>query len=523
MTRRAFVAEPGRPERSARPAFLRLAWALAVGGGIAAPAQAQVPVEVRVTPPASGWTSPVAGETVTVRLTVGTGGAPVGVRFVGFKLLYRPEAYERVSQAVGPLLSGVDVDDSDGSADGFRIVRHDANVYGTARSAFSVSVALFDGAPLIQADGRIAFEAVLRVRGGVPLAQYEIVPGEVELRDADGDVVASPSSTARTASLTGGAGQNPAPLVVPEAGGFAVDVLALGASTAATVRRSEDPIAGTSLPAPYTAAAPGTWSVALAPATAMTADVCVPVSHAAPAPPNPEHLRLAYRASEAAPWTMLASRLVPDATSPTDVCAPVPAPGQIALGVLPANLPVELTAFSAVHDGAGVALRWTTASETNHAGFAVERQGSDSETWREIAFVAARGRGGDGAVYGHRIARLDPGTHRFRLRQMDLDGTATLSAETELAIAPEDLWLTTPAPNPVAGRARVAYGLRADGPVRLDLVDVTGRTVAVLDEGARAAGDHHATLDATTLPAGVYRLRLSSAAGVRTVPVLVLH
>lgn len=65
-------------------------------------------------------------------------------------------------------------------------------------------------------------------------------------------------------------------------------------------------------------------------------------------------------------------------------------------------------------------------------------------------------------------------------------------------------------PNPVRGQAVVPFSLAAPGDVRLVLVDVLGREVAVLAEGMREAGDHRAALSAGRLASGVYVLVLES-------------
>ena len=76
-------------------------------------------------------------------------------------------------------------------------------------------------------------------------------------------------------------------------------------------------------------------------------------------------------------------------------------------------------------------------------------------------------------------------------------------------------------PNPTARRASVRYALDQPGDVRLEAYDVLGRRVAVLAEGAQAAGDHEATFDASALPAGVYVLRLTAGAQTATARVTV--
>ena len=71
------------------------------------------------------------------------------------------------------------------------------------------------------------------------------------------------------------------------------------------------------------------------------------------------------------------------------------------------------------------------------------------------------------------------------------------------------------APNPSASGARVAFVMPEPGTVRLTVLDVQGRTVAVLADGAVAAGRHEARLGAS-LAAGVYVVRLEAAGQVVT-------
>lgn len=70
-------------------------------------------------------------------------------------------------------------------------------------------------------------------------------------------------------------------------------------------------------------------------------------------------------------------------------------------------------------------------------------------------------------------------------------------------------------PNPAGAIATVPYTVAQAGPVRLRVVDVLGREVAVLADGFATAGSHEATLDTTPLAAGVYVLVLD-ADGQRT-------
>ena len=80
---------------------------------------------------------------------------------------------------------------------------------------------------------------------------------------------------------------------------------------------------------------------------------------------------------------------------------------------------------------------------------------------------------------------------------------------------PEDLLALTVGPNPAAGAVSLRYTLAAPGAVRLFVVDVLGRELAVLADGERPAGNHTTTLDASRLAPGAYVLVLDDGAGRR--------
>lgn len=93
-------------------------------------------------------------------------------------------------------------------------------------------------------------------------------------------------------------------------------------------------------------------------------------------------------------------------------------------------LPVELRSFTGKYTEGGNLLTWTTANETNNKGFSIERSPQPpkgaSEKWETLGFVAAKGKA---AKYDFLDAAppLGAGGSYYRLRQIDNDGTETLS------------------------------------------------------------------------------------------------
>jgi hypothetical protein len=84
------------------------------------------------------------------------------------------------------------------------------------------------------------------------------------------------------------------------------------------------------------------------------------------------------------------------------------------------------------------------------------------------------------------------------------------------------------APNPFNPRTIVAYTLESPGPVRLQVFDLQGRLVRVLDHGHRVAGRHEAVWNGNDgrgrpVPTGTYFCKLESGGIARTVKLTLLR
>jgi endonuclease/exonuclease/phosphatase family metal-dependent hydrolase len=79
------------------------------------------------------------------------------------------------------------------------------------------------------------------------------------------------------------------------------------------------------------------------------------------------------------------------------------------------------------------------------------------------------------------------------------------------ATIPTAFALEAPYPNPFRTETTVTYALPRAATVRLEAFDALGRRVALLAEGARAAGTYEATFSAGALPPGLYLVRLTAS------------
>ena len=163
-------------------------------------------------------------------------------------------------------------------------------------------------------------------------------------------------------------------------------------------------------------------------------------------------------------------------------------------------LPVQLTSLTAARAASGVQVAWATASEVNSAKFVVERS-LNGYTYVPVASVAAQG----STQQAHRYTSLDrtapAGLLYYRLRQVDVDGTAHYSPTVTVAGATAEFALT---PNP----ARESLHLLTEQPTPYLVRTALGQVAL---QGTTAAGT--TTVAVERLPAGVYFFELHTGTG----------
>jgi len=183
-----------------------------------------------------------------------------------------------------------------------------------------------------------------------------------------------------------------------------------------------------------------------------------------------------------------------------------------------APLPVELAGFEADRSGENVVLRWQTLSETNNAGFDIERS-IDGNAFAKVGFESGQGTTTETTSYQFVDARLPYGVSEvsYRLRQVDVDGDQTLSDAQRVTFTPTEVSLIGSVPNPVASnQAEIRYELPEAMNVRLSVYDLLGRQIATLVDGEQIAKQHRVAFDASSLASGTYLIRLETDRGATT-------
>lgn len=178
----------------------------------------------------------------------------------------------------------------------------------------------------------------------------------------------------------------------------------------------------------------------------------------------------------------------------------------VAAGGADANgaLPIELASFTGKVEGRQVNLEWVTISEINNDYMAVEYS-TDGRLFEEIGKV--QGAGTSNEINNYQFSHATPvrGANYYRLRQVDIDGTATYHAIISVEILQNtgiDVF-----PNPAQERLNIfVQEIITDGQVQI--FDMSGR---LLQQQSLQAGASSIELPIAELASGMYLLRIESA------------
>jgi len=189
-------------------------------------------------------------------------------------------------------------------------------------------------------------------------------------------------------------------------------------------------------------------------------------------------------------------------------------------------LPVELAGFDARLDGSDAVLSWRTLSETNNAGFDVQVASGEAD-FLTVGSVDGAGTTTEPQRYTFRVPNLDPGVHRFRLRQVDVDGTTTLSEVQMLTLgstAPFTMVQNTANPVQSGQTAQMKFIVGEREPVKAELYNVLGQRVrTLLDATVTPGAVTPMSIRTDDLASGVYFIRITGATFSRTEQISVVR
>ena len=174
------------------------------------------------------------------------------------------------------------------------------------------------------------------------------------------------------------------------------------------------------------------------------------------------------------------------------------------------SLPVELTTFEATKRQRAIVLTWRTASETKNAGFEIQHKASGDDAWSSLSFVDGAGTTTSPQTYRYEVEDLGYGKYEFRIKQVDQDGSTSLSTPVQVSLSLEGAYeLSELAPNPVRTRGALELTVQKEQHVTVQVYDVLGRrTGTPVDRTMNANQTQTLRLEADGLSTGKYFIRV---------------
>jgi hypothetical protein len=187
-----------------------------------------------------------------------------------------------------------------------------------------------------------------------------------------------------------------------------------------------------------------------------------------------------------------------------------------------AALPVELASFRAVIDRyRSVRLEWNTVSEPHNASFEVQYRAPNAAEFATVNFIEGNGTTSQPQSYAARLSVHRFGTHEFRLKQVDEDGTSHLSKTISQVIRPkQDVHFIGPKPVRSGGQVRLFVSRTLEGALSFALYNALGQRVSTFGEKQRREGRISLSLPAVS--AGMYFLRVEGEGLTKTYKVPIL-
>jgi len=177
---------------------------------------------------------------------------------------------------------------------------------------------------------------------------------------------------------------------------------------------------------------------------------------------------------------------------------------------LPGYVPVELTSFTANYFGNAVELNWSTSTETNNLGFAVERKTTNTD-WSEIGFVSGNGTTTEPNFYSYSDNSLSSDKYYYRLKQQDFDGSFEYSNIIEIDVTTvSEFVLKQNYPNPFNPSTTIEFNIPEQGLVNLSVYNLLGEKVATLVNTQMESGAHKVDFNASVLASGIYLVKMTS-------------
>jgi hypothetical protein len=178
-------------------------------------------------------------------------------------------------------------------------------------------------------------------------------------------------------------------------------------------------------------------------------------------------------------------------------------------------LPITLTSFTAINNGANNKILWETASEENTAWHVIEKS-SDGIRFNDLGKVAAAGNSTSPKEYNMLDNTPFPMTY-YRLRTVDLDGSIGYSPIAAVKRYVSNFDLVEVFPNPTDNLINARLTSSGNEEISFKVVDALGRVVYQADKKL-TSGSNTISIETSNFERAVYYLHITNSERNITVP-----
>lgn len=178
-------------------------------------------------------------------------------------------------------------------------------------------------------------------------------------------------------------------------------------------------------------------------------------------------------------------------------------------------LPASLGAFAGELRGSTVNLKWNTLTESNLAGFDIERS-ADTRNWQSVGYVTARNNA-TGGNYQFSQPKAGLAVSFYRLKITDKDGSF---AHSKLVMIKSESTVNAELiGNPVSNTINVAIHTPGADRIQAELIDMNGKRVSNITY-QHPGGSSVMQINARHIGFGTYLLRLNGSETNQTLRVV---
>lgn len=184
-------------------------------------------------------------------------------------------------------------------------------------------------------------------------------------------------------------------------------------------------------------------------------------------------------------------------------------------------LPVEFSGFTVIQKKNSAILNWETATEVSIKQYEIERISSRADSqrsWEKIGELSSKGYSVTKQNYSYTDNNLNTGFYTYRIKIIEHDGSFSYGPEVDVVIeAPDKFELHQNYPNPFNPVTTISITLAKGEFITVEVMSITGESVAVLAKGFLEAGYYNFDFDGSNFSSGLYLCRLRTENFTKTI------